>query len=191
MRPAGRRAVAAAGVAVLAGALGCGSGDHARPAKHEAAISPSGKHVKLKTGGVPMGQRSVKLVVITTPDHSTMALVPVRINGRGPYPFAVDTGASSSLIDTGLAQKLGLPDQGTTGLLSGVAGSAHGEKTRLSDWSIGGVRLPSAPIAALRLAGPGGKGPVGLLGSDVLSRFGKVALDYEHSRLVLDPRLRR
>jgi predicted aspartyl protease len=184
-----RKLFAVVGAAVIAGAVGCGSGDH--PAKHEAAITPSGKHVKLRTGGVPEGQRSVKLVVVTTAQHETMALVPVRINGRGPYPFAVDTGASSSLIDARLAQKLGLRDEGTTGLLSGVAGSAHGEKTHLSDWSIGRVRLPSTPMAALKLAGPDGKGPLGLLGSDVLSRFGKVAVDYEHSRLILDPRLRR
>jgi predicted aspartyl protease len=129
--------------------------------------------------------------VVTTSQHETLALVPVRINGRGPFPFAVDTGASSSLIDARLAQKLRLPDEGTTGLLSGVAGSAHGTRTTLRDWSIGGVRLPSGPIASLRLTGPDGKGPAGLLGSDVLSRFGKVAVDYEHSRLILDPRLHR
>jgi predicted aspartyl protease len=183
-----RKLFAVVGAAVLAGVLGCGSSDHR--AKPEAAVTPQGKHVKLKTGGVPKGQRSVKLVVVTTPSHETMALVPVRINGRGPYPFAVDTGASASLIDARLAQKLSLPDEGTTGLLSGVAGSAHGTKTHLSDWSIGRVRLPAVPIASLKLAGPGGKGPMGLLGSDVLSRFGKVAVDYEHSRLILDPRLR-
>ena len=133
----------------------------------------------------------MRLVVITTRSHETLALVPVRINGHGPYPFAVDTGASSSLIDARLAEKLHLPDQGSAGLLNGVAGSAQASKTRLRDWSVGSVRLPAGPIASLRLTGPDGKGPAGLLGSDVLSRFGKVAVDYEHSRLILDPRLRR
>jgi predicted aspartyl protease len=182
----GYRAALAALIALSL--AGCGSSD--QKSRREAAITPQGKQVKLKTGGVPEGQRTVKLVVVTTPSHETMALVPVRINGRGPYPFAVDTGASASLIDARLAQKLSLPDEGTTGLLSGVAGSAHGTKTRLSDWSIGRVRLPAVPIASLKLAGPDGKGPMGLLGSDVLSRFGKVAVDYEHSRLILDPRLK-
>jgi hypothetical protein len=31
--------------------------------------------------------------------------------------------------------------------------------------------------------------PVGLLGSDVLSRYGKVAIDYNRALLILDPRL--
>src|SRR4051812_25702845 len=129
-----RRMVAAGSAAVLAGAVGCGSGHHTQASKREAAVTPQGRHVKLKTGGVPKGQRSVKLVVVTTSDHETLALVPVRINGRGPYPFAVDTGASSSLIDARLAQKLRLSDEGTTGLLNGVAGSARGTKTRVRDW---------------------------------------------------------
>ena len=186
-----RASLAAAGAAAIIGTTGCGSADPPRHAKREAAITPSGKHVKLETGGVPKGQRSVRLVVITTPSHETLALVPVRINGRGPFPFAVDTGASSSLVDARLARKLHLADEGSAGLLSGIAGSARGSKTHLRDWSIGKVRLPTAAIAVLKLAGPDGKGPAGLLGSDVLSRFGKVAVDYEHSRLVLDPRLHR
>jgi hypothetical protein len=30
-------------------------------------------------------------------------------------------------------------------------------------------------------------GPVGLLGSDVLSRYGKIAIDYDKGLLILDP----
>ena len=35
-----------------------------------------------------------------------LALVPVKINGAGPYTFALDTGASRSLVDSQLAAKL-------------------------------------------------------------------------------------
>lgn len=31
------------------------------------------------------------------------------------------------------------------------------------------------------------QGPVGLLGSDVLSRYGKIAIDYDKGLLILDP----
>jgi predicted aspartyl protease len=168
---------------------GCGGGGTS--VHREAAISPTGKHVKVKVGGVPRGERTVRLVVITTRSGATLAMVPVRINGRGPYPFAVDTGASQSLIDLRLAQRLGLRQTGTTGLLAGVAGAAHGEKIAVGDWAAGKVRLPGGSLAALKLAGPDGKGPMGLLGSDVLSRFGRIAVDYAHSRLILDPKLRK
>ena len=33
---------------------------------------------------------------------------PVRVNGRGPFPFVVDTGANQSVIAEGLAAHLGL-----------------------------------------------------------------------------------
>src|SRR2546423_385236 len=133
------RAVTAV-LSVAALAAGCGSSGGSRSVHREAAITPSGKHVPIKVGGVPKGERHVRLVVITTPSHATLALVPVRIDGRGPFPFAVDTGASQSLIDLRLAHRLRLQTTGVTGLLAGVAGAAHGERMRLSDWSIGSVR---------------------------------------------------
>ena len=34
-------------------------------------------------------------------------MVEVRINGRGPYPFIFDTGATTSVIDSGLCAELG------------------------------------------------------------------------------------
>ena len=184
------RRTAYAAIAVAAALVGCGGSGAPRSVHHEAAISPTGKHVKLRVGGVPKGERTVRLVVITTKSGATLALVPVRINGRGPYPFAVDTGASQSLIDLRLAQRLRLRQTGVTGLLAGVAGAAHGERIAVGDWAAGNVRLPTGTLAALRLAGPGGQGPLGLLGSDVLSRFGRIAIDYAHNRLILDPKLR-
>jgi hypothetical protein len=53
------------------------------------------------------------------------------------------------------------------------------------------VRLKPESIVSLDIAGPGGNAPDGLLGSDVLSRYGRVAIDYDHDVLLLDPRLRR
>src|SRR5205814_272541 len=41
-------------------------------------------------------------------------VVDVLINGKGPYRFIVDTGASHSVIDSALAKELGLPVLGET-----------------------------------------------------------------------------
>jgi predicted aspartyl protease len=41
-------------------------------------------------------------------DHLT---APVMLNGQGPFPFVVDTGASISCVSRDLAQRLGLPIQ--------------------------------------------------------------------------------
>src|SRR5580700_4210749 len=53
---------------------------------------------------------------------------PVRVNGLGPYPFVVDTGANQSVISDTLAGQLGLV-QGTPELLNGVAGAQMASTT--------------------------------------------------------------
>jgi Aspartyl protease len=123
--------------------------------------------------------------------------VPVYINGHGPLPFALDTGASRSLISAALARELGLPARGSAGMLEGVTGATNAQNFAVSSWRAGSVTLPASMIAAVGSATPGAPpsagtlhGPVGLLGSDVLSRYGKIAIDYDKGLLVLDPPVR-
>lgn len=55
-------------------------------------------------------------------------------------------------------------------------------------WSVGDVQLPPTAIVEANLPFGGANGGVqGLLGSDMLSRFDVVTIDYAHSRLVLRP----
>lgn len=180
---------------------GCGGSSHPGAAAR-AAVTPGGRQLsQLSTPGTPKGEQTVKIQVIATsskPNREALALVPVRIDGHGPFPFALDTGASTSLISAPLARKLHLRDRGPGGLLSGVAGNARAEKVQVSSWRAGSVKLPPSVISAMAPAsstgGPGvltnARGPVGLLGSDVLSRYGKIAIDYNHALLILDPAVR-
>lgn len=188
-----RAAVAALTAGALA-AAGCGHGDPGAgtasvKAAPEAAVNFSGKHITLQTS-VAKGEQRVHIKVVSTKSRSTVALVPVYVNGRGPYAFALDTGASKSLIDTRLAHELGLKSLGKTPKLHGVAGSARGDRIRVLKWRAGGVTLHPETITSLPLAGDKGTGEAGLLGSDVLSRYGKIAIDYDHDLLLLDPRVK-
>ncbi len=77
-------------------------------------------------------------------------------------------------------------------MLQGVTGNASAENFAVASWRAGSTALPPAMIAAIgSAAGEGAvsklRGPVGLLGSDVLSRYGKIAIDYDKGLLVLDP----
>lgn len=196
---AGRQGLAVAAVAAAATVAACGSGagsGKVTPSGHAGAVTPSGRHVRVTTPGTPKGQQTVHIEVIATsgrPNREAMALVPVYIDGQGPYAFALDTGASTSLIARPLATKLHLRQMGSAGTLHGVTGSARGVKVQIRSWRAGKVGLPAQVIAAIgpkaaapaQASGPGGA--VGLLGSDVLSRYGKIAVDYEHSLLILDP----
>jgi hypothetical protein len=187
--------------AALLLATSCGSGAQHRPGTNPGAgavLTPNGHRLsKISTPGTPRGEQTVKIDVLATssrPNRETLALVPVYIDGRGPLPFALDTGASRSLISAALAVRLHLPARGSAGMLQGVTGAATAENYTVVSWRAGSVALPPSTIAAIgspTAAAPPSTGtlhgPVGLLGSDVLSRYGKIAIDYDKALLVLDP----
>ena len=183
-------AVAAAGAGAFA--LGRESASDTRSGAAKpviGAVNPDGEKIKLRTETPAKGRRTVKLTVVSTKDRNTLALVPVYIDGKGPFAFAVDTGASRTVIDEKAALKAGLKPGRSIGTLQGVAGSAEGREVRVDAWSADKVALRPAAIASLRGLGRGG-GLEGLLGSDVLSRYGKVAVDYDNDVLLLDPKLK-
>jgi predicted aspartyl protease len=151
-----------------------------------AAPSITSKSPRGKSGHTAKsGEVSVPIQVMTT-QGETMVLVPVRINGRGPYNFVLDTGASSSTVSRSLMRRLSLPRTGGTAHVRGVAGATVVPLVTVSRWTVGGQRLRGRSLPVLDLGGDFGSGQVGgLLGSDELRRFGAVRLDYKHHRLVL------
>lgn len=130
------------------------------------------------------GQVSVPLKVINSRD-GTVVLVPVKINGRGPYDFQLDTGASVSTIDQALSQRLHLRETGDMAQITGVAGDTMVPIVAVRRWTLGGQRLHGRDMPALDLGDDPVAGRVdGLLGSDELGRAGAV-IDYKRRRLVL------
>jgi hypothetical protein len=131
------------------------------------------------------GQVSVPVRVLSA-QGETMVLVPVKVNGRGPYNFVLDTGASSSTVSRSLMRRLRLPRNGDTARVRGVAGAAEVPLVTVGRWTLGGKRLHGRSLPVLDLGADFGDGQVsGLLGSDELRRFGAVTVDYKHERLVL------
>jgi predicted aspartyl protease len=118
-----------------------------------------------------------------------IALVPVTINGKGPFTFALDTGASQSLIDTQVAKKLAVPKTGNHPKIAGVSSVEKMATVKVKNWSVGDIALPATTIVAGNLPFGNAKGGVqGLLGSDMLSRFDVVTIDYAHEVLRLHER---
>jgi predicted aspartyl protease len=118
-----------------------------------------------------------------------LALVPVTINGKGPWAFAIDTGASQSLVDSQVAKELAVPTTGVKQRIAGVASVTKVAAIRVSDWRVGKVKLPPTTIVEANLPFGNAEGGVqGLLGSDMLSQFDVVTIDYGRSRLLLHHR---
>jgi hypothetical protein len=131
------------------------------------------------------GEISVPLTVITN-QGGTAIFVPIRIHGRGPYDFQLDTGASVSVIDESLSRRLHLPETKETLHVNGVAGDADVPIVAVGRWTLGGQRLHGRDLPALDLGTEPSVGQVdGLLGSDELRRFGAIRIDYKNRRLIL------
>lgn len=117
--------------------------------------------------------------------------LPVRLDGRGPYAFLLDTAAPRSSLSEALAAELGLAVVvDTAGVAAGEAPPAGRRfvtagRLELADAAWSGARLELAPLDNLALSA--GRRVDGRLGADFLQRF-VVEYDRGHDRLVLhDP----
>jgi hypothetical protein len=113
-----------------------------------------------------------------------LVIVPVTLDGRGPYPFLLDTGATRSLVDETLADRLSLPRAGAVAHETAVAaGSATLVQGTLA---LGGIRrevlLIRTPLSSLGDLDPR---PLGVVGQDLL-RQANWWIDYGSASLLAD-----
>jgi predicted aspartyl protease len=139
-----------------------------------------------QTAAPVTGQAVSVPLAVSRSKGQVIALVSVCINGRGPFPMVVDTGATSSELDSKVVQTLGLPSAGKATKASGVSCTTTSRPVKVTNWSIGSIALQGQTVGSNAIPKFGlHKAPVGLLGSDVLSRFGAVRIDYLQQKLVL------
>lgn len=132
-------------------------------------------------GGVtsPGAAQEVPLRVVDQGDR-TLAFVPVSIEDEGPFMFALDTGASASVVDEAVADQVGLELTGERRSVSGILGTGQVPVARVDQWKVGHVRLDPGEVTIIDLGPPRESGGIqGLLGSDVLSDFGSITVDYD------------
>lgn len=114
-------------------------------------------------------------------------LVPVSINGEGPFDFVLDTGATLICIDQALADSLALPPvRGAIGLGAGAGGTGQLRLVELDSVRVAGAVATDINGCALDLSHVAGVGfdPDGLLGLNFLKSF-RVTVDFERSVLIL------
>jgi hypothetical protein len=129
---------------------------------------------------------TIAVTVLHGQDGTVLVLVPITISGQGPFDFVLDTGASFSLIDQSLATRLGLASSGATHVVSGIGGTQQVPFVSVSQWHLGRLALPRARLGAGQLPGdPRRPAIYGLLGSDILSQFGTITVNYESSTLTV------
>ncbi len=176
-------AVVVAGLALTA----CGSSSSSAPSRVQAA-SAAGSSAPPSVGPTNPTQSpapqpaSVDLQVIKR-NGAALVIAPIVINGK-TYAFVVDTGATATLIDSSYAKVLGLKKTKQAPIpVMGVTGSGSAYLATISHWKIGRAAIPTSTVTVSTIHL--GVGIVGLLGSDVLSTFGKVTIDYNAQKASL------
>jgi predicted aspartyl protease len=116
------------------------------------------------------------------PDPSTRMTVPVRIDGRGPYGFIVDTGAERTVISRELAQTLAL-DAGEPATLSSMSEVSQIATVVIPNLGIGRRTVSDIHAPALSRSDLGGDG---LLGIDSLQSQ-RVEMDFRRHQMTVTP----
>lgn len=131
------------------------------------------------------GPKVLKLKILDT-SAGKVPTVSVCIDGKGPYRFLVSTGTGSSVVTPALARKLHLNKSGDDTAVRGVTCVASAPSAKVRKWSMSGAKLDAQRLLVAKIAVPGAsRAPKGIIGSDVLERFGAVRIDYVKSRLTL------
>jgi hypothetical protein len=131
------------------------------------------------------GHYAVSLLTLT----GDAFLVNVTIGGKGPYPFALDTGGTEAM-DTALARELGLPVTETEAVQGAGAESVTAGLVTVPSFEIGHLSVQGRRFRVLDLGVPA-QGYVppyrGLLGHGVFDRL-VVEIDQDHGAVVFrDP----
>ncbi len=125
-------------------------------------------------------------VTVSARQSQVAAMANVCINGKGPFPFVIDTGAQGTVLTAGLAARLGLAKIGPPVLIGGAGCSARAQVSRVTSWNVAGLTLQPQYVTDLKIPLFGGHGqPDGLLGSDVWSRFGAMRLDFARGSITV------
>jgi hypothetical protein len=111
----------------------------------------------------------------------TRLSVEVRVNGRGPYQFVVDSGADTSVIGMRIARELELP-LGTPVLLNNMTDRNIVDRVRVAELSLGPSVVRDLQLPALREADVGGAGMIGI---DALRRQ-RLMLDFEKKLIKIE-----
>lgn len=91
----------------------------------------------------------------------TRMTVEVRVNGKGPYRFLVDSGADSSVVGLRIAQELQLP-LATPVILHGMTGSARVDRVKVDELTLGTSIVQNLQLPALSERDLGGQGMIGI-----------------------------
>ena len=139
------------------------------------------------SGGVPpAGQKSFPIQVKAERGVAE-AIASTTIHGV-PANLLVDTGSSTTEVDSQLAAKAHLQNSGSAVKVNTVGCAATAQPVAIDDLVVGSVAMPKLTGISRDNSGTAsssGRVTQGLLGADELSTFGKVTVDFKDAKVIL------
>lgn len=114
-------------------------------------------------------------------------VVPVHVNGQGPFRLVLDTGATFTCLDRQVANALELPPaRGVAGVGAGVGGAGQMRLVQVDSLRVGAAGASDLTACALDLRHTSSVGLEidGLLGLNFLRAF-RVTIDFQREVLLL------
>jgi len=138
--------------------------------------------------GTPTSTTPGEVPFELAPPNDAAIIVPVKINGHGPFKFVLDTGATFTCIDQKLVDQLKLPEwhgQFGVGILMPTEGSI--KLVNLDTFEVGNVKATEMKACAIEFSRlqTGGLDARGLVGLNFLKSF-QVKIDFKKKVLSLD-----
>jgi hypothetical protein len=155
-----------------------GLGVCARGEPPAAAESPGGAQSSSPTLSA---EESSLFALPTTRDHVGRVVVAATVNGKGPFRFIVDTGATNSTITPDLARVLGLkPTEVRTIIVNGITGTAQVSAVRLDRFQTGDLIVDGlvVPVVGSTVMA----GADGILGAGGLTEK-SLSVDFQRNRV--------
>jgi predicted aspartyl protease len=119
-------------------------------------------------------------VLAASVDLSDRMSVPVTVNGRGPFPFVIDTGSNRSVVSDALAAQLGLPAAGSV-QIKAATGVGRADSVRVASLVVGHRRLTNVQAPVLQADN---LGALGMLGIDAVADQ-RLVMDFRKKQMTL------
>ena len=117
----------------------------------------------------------------TTFDHIGRVVVPAMVNGKGPFRFIVDTGATYSTVSPGLVRALGLKPANVPGIVvNGITGTAQVSAVTIDTLQTGDLIVDG--LVAPVVWAPVMAGADGIFGAAGLTEK-SLSVDFERNRV--------
>lgn len=118
-----------------------------------------------------------------------LVLIDAYVNGKGPFNFVVDTGASVTVISPAVARACRIDQDGARGIATGASGNLQVRAAKLKSLELASTELKNVDVAIMSLAVLNRACRLdvgGILGYNVLKKF-QITINYKLRRILFTP----